>query len=56
MSTDLVYQVLMAVGTGGAIYGGIRADLRAMREQIAQASQSAAKAHERLDNHIDKGN
>ncbi|MQY50826.1 hypothetical protein [Rhodocyclus gracilis] len=35
--------------TGGAIYGGIRADLRAMHERISDVKESAALAHRRLD-------
>lgn len=41
----LAGQLLVA----GAIYGGIRADLRHMRERIAQQDDAIARAHERID-------
>jgi outer membrane murein-binding lipoprotein Lpp len=39
--------------TAGAIYGGIRADMRNMKDGIKAAQESAGKAHTRLDNHLD---
>lgn len=33
----------------GAVYGGIRGDLRAMHERIALAEKVASKAHDRID-------
>lgn len=55
MGPELLWQMVLAVGSAGAVYGGIRADLRAMHERITAAQKTAEKAHERLDNHIDKG-
>lgn len=55
VTPDLYWQIGVTLVTGGAIYGGIRADLKAMHERITSAQSSADKAHERLDNHIDKG-
>lgn len=55
MPSDLIYQIMMALISGGAVYGGIRADLRAMHERIKAAHDAAVEVHRRLDNHIDKG-
>lgn len=55
MTLDFAYQIGIALLSGGAVYGGIRADLRAMHERIKQAQDTAERANARLDNHIDKG-
>lgn len=55
VSPDLAWQIALAVLTAGGIYGGIRADLRAMHERIKAAHDAALEAHRRLDIHIDKG-
>lgn len=47
-------QIVMALVSGGAVYGGIRADLKAMHERIKAAQDAASEAHRRLDAHIDK--
>lgn len=51
---DLYWQIGVTLVTGGAIYGGIRADLRAMHRSVAEALACAQRAHDRLDSHIDK--
>jgi hypothetical protein len=45
---DLIaaWPILTSVGVGLCVYGGIRADLRSMREQIARNGA-------RIDQHID---
>ena len=43
---ELLYQVLVGLGAAGAVYGGIRADLKNMKASVE-------RAHERLDNHIE---
>lgn len=55
MPPDLLWQIGVTLVTGGAIYGGIRADLKAMHERITTAQGTANEAHKRLDKHIDKG-
>ena len=35
--------------TGGAIYGGIRADLKAMHQRVEEAMRASARAHDRID-------
>lgn len=52
---DLYWQIGSLLVTGGAIYGGIRADLKSMHERIKAAHDAAIEAHRRLDIHIDKG-
>lgn len=52
MTPELIYQLLAGLFLAGAVYGGIRADLRAMHQQIIAAEKSADKAHDRLDNHL----
>lgn len=52
---DLMLQIVIALVSAGAVYGGIRADLRAMHERIKAAHDAAIEAHRRLDIHIDKG-
>lgn len=54
MTPDMLYQLAVALATAGAIYGGIRADLRAMHERIRNAEESAKAAHTRLDNHLER--
>jgi len=54
LSPELVYQALTTAITGGAIYGGIRADLRATREKADQAQRAADIAHKRIDSIIDR--
>jgi hypothetical protein len=55
---DLLYafkEVLWPVFLAGAIYGGIRTDLRGMFQSITDLKASVSRAHERLDEHIDRG-
>lgn len=54
MSPDLIAQVLYALVAGGAVYGGIRADIKAMHERISAAQRAADEAHRRLDTIIDR--
>jgi outer membrane murein-binding lipoprotein Lpp len=39
---------------GGMAYGAIRADLKALHEKAQAAHEAAARAHTRMDDHIDK--
>lgn len=55
MSLELITQLLYALVGAGAVYGGIRADLRAMHERIESAERSAGRAHARIDSHLEKG-
>jgi hypothetical protein len=51
MPADLLQIVLTLIGAG-AVYGGIRADMRNIRESVARASATADSAHRRIDDHI----
>lgn len=53
--TPELTEFLKLVFIGGAVYGGIRADLRSLHEQVATALKSASRAHERIDTHLEKG-
>ena len=48
---EWVIQLLVA----GAIYGGIRADLRNFKEGAEEAKESAKQAHRRIDDFLIKG-
>lgn len=39
---------------GAAIYGGIRADIRAMHARIEDAKRSADEAHSRIDRLLER--
>ena len=42
-------QVIGLILGAGAVYGGIRSDLKALHEHIRRVERDADKAHERLD-------
>jgi len=48
-----IVQLIEAAVVGGAVYGGIRADLRALHEKVSAAASSASRAHERIDQHLE---
>lgn len=41
-------QLLTVIGASGAVYGGIRADIKAMHQRIATLESSLAEAHDRI--------
>lgn len=45
MTPELIHQLVVTVIVGGAIYGGIRADLKWLRASVE-------RAHQRIDDHI----
>lgn len=45
----LMLQVVTALVLAGAVYGGIRSDLKSLHEHIRRVEKDADKAHERLD-------
>lgn len=47
-------EIIWPVFLAGAIYGGIRTDLRGMFQSITDLKASVTRAHERLDEHIDR--
>jgi len=44
--------IVTSLVTAGAVYGGIRADLRNMKERITLAEKSVSRAHERIDDFL----
>ncbi len=46
---DTIVQVLAYAALAGAIYGGIRADLKAMHERVDRLSKNTVHAHRRID-------
>ncbi|WP_265942480.1 hypothetical protein [Dechloromonas sp. A34] len=55
MEPDLLLQVGLSVLAAGAVYGGIRQDLKYLHEKTDAARKSARRAHRRLDALITKG-
>jgi hypothetical protein len=45
----LILQVVTVLIAAGAVYGGIRSDIRAMHENLQRVEKMAAKAHDRID-------
>ncbi|MES2367191.1 MAG: hypothetical protein V4563_15040 [Pseudomonadota bacterium] len=54
MTGELILQVILALVTGGAIYGGIRADLKGIHQRVTAQEAALSEAHKRLDRHIDR--
>lgn len=46
---SVMLQIVAALIAAGAVYGGIRSDLKAIHEQMMRIEQMAVKAHDRLD-------
>ena len=46
---ELALALVAQVFAAGAIYGGIRADLRAMHTRVTFAQERAEGAHQRID-------
>lgn len=53
MEIGVIWQIVATIAAAGAIYGGIRADLKAMHERITLAAHSVSRAHERMDRHVE---
>lgn len=51
---DFIVQVIIGLFMSGAVYGGIRSDLRSNRERAEMAHKVADKAHDRIDMLISK--
>lgn len=49
MNVDALVQ---AIAGAAAIYAAIRADIAYLRSKVEHAASDSAKAHERLDEHI----
>lgn len=49
MSPEFILQIILAIGAPVAVYAGIKQDLATMTERATNAANSAARAHERID-------
>lgn len=49
LDASLVWQIILGLVMAGAIYGGIRSDLRSIHEHILRLERAAERAHRRLD-------
>lgn len=45
----LALQLVTVLIAAGAVYGGIRGDLKAIHENLRRIEKAADKAHERID-------
>lgn len=54
MDAQFVIQLVMGVLTAGAIYGGIRQDIRGIHATIRELSKSNKRAHKRIDRIFDE--
>lgn len=54
MALDWIPQVVTALVSSGAIYAGIRADLRGLSDRVTRNEKSTERAHKRIDQHIDQ--
>ena len=55
MDHRLWLELVTVLIAAGAVYGGIRGDLRAMHEAISRVERAAEKAHERIDSMAGNG-
>ena len=46
---SLLLQVVTILIAAGAVYGGIRSDLKTMHESLRRIEKTADKAHDRID-------
>ena len=51
---DGAFHIMLALLSAGAIYGGIRADLKAMHMRLAEIRTEVDRCNDRLDVHIDR--
>lgn len=46
---SLLWQIIIGLILAGAVYGGIRSDIKSMHEHIRRVERVADQAHSRLD-------
>lgn len=54
MTPDVILNILTAVAVGAGVYAGIKSDLTRANIRADQALQDSAKAHDRIDTHIEQ--
>lgn len=52
---DWLITLASQLAFAGALYGGIRADIRNLHGGLAEAKEAAKEAHQRIDNMLTKG-
>lgn len=52
MDGALILQIVGVIASSGAVYGGIRADQRAFRRELADVKQDVTRAHARIDQQL----
>lgn len=52
-SGEFLRELVYAFGLCGAIYGGIRADLKGIHSKLDTVKADADEAHRRLDRHLE---
>lgn len=55
MDLGFFYQLVVGLIMAGAVYGGIRSDIKAIHEGLKDAREAAKEAHQRIDNILMKG-
>lgn len=46
---EWVMQLFGMIGCAGAVYGGIRSDIKALHEKLSSVEKSTDEAHKRID-------
>lgn len=52
--TRQIFNIFAMLLAAGAIYGGIKADLKSTREKAEAATNRANSAHERISHHVEE--
>lgn len=53
---DWLIQIGAYICVAGAIYGGIRQDIKNLHSGVSEAKAAASRAHERIDNFYERVN
>ncbi|KVC55101.1 hypothetical protein [Burkholderia stagnalis] len=53
MDGAVLMQIVTAVCSSGAVYAGIRADIRAMKDHNARQDREIERAHSRIDRQLE---
>ncbi|WP_175887922.1 hypothetical protein [Burkholderia contaminans] len=53
MDGAVLVQIVTAVCSSGAVYAGIRADIRAQKERITRVERDVRDAHRRIDRQLE---
>jgi hypothetical protein len=53
MTPEWLLHIGGMIFTAGAIYGALRGDIKAIHERLTQAKESAEKALDRIERHVE---